>query len=84
MATKRRRHSPDKTIRKLAEGHRLLAGGQEYWSWVGTPPGIYFGAAGRGGDHPICQYQGDEPPVGGVDSTADWRHVARDEGHVDW
>ncbi len=28
MATKRRRHSPDQIIRKLAEGHRLLAGGQ--------------------------------------------------------
>ncbi len=25
MATKRRRHSPDQIIRKLAEGHRLLA-----------------------------------------------------------
>ena len=29
MATKRRRHSPDQIIRKLAEGHRLLAGGRE-------------------------------------------------------
>ncbi len=29
MATKRRRHSPDQIIRKLAEGHSLLAGGQE-------------------------------------------------------
>ncbi len=28
MGTKRRRHSPDQIIRKLAEGHRLLAGGQ--------------------------------------------------------
>ncbi len=28
MATKRRRHSPDQIIRKLAEGHRLLAAGQ--------------------------------------------------------
>ncbi len=28
MAPKRRRHSPDQIIRKLAEGHRLLAGGQ--------------------------------------------------------
>ena len=25
---KRRRHTPDQVIRKLAEGHRLLAGGQ--------------------------------------------------------
>ncbi len=25
MATKRRRHSPDQIIRKLVEGHRLLA-----------------------------------------------------------
>ena len=29
MATKRRRHSPDQIIRKLAEGHRLLTGGRE-------------------------------------------------------
>jgi putative transposase len=29
VATKRRRHSPDQIIRKLAEGHRLLAGGRE-------------------------------------------------------
>ena len=29
MGTKRRRHSPDQIIRKLAEGHRLLAGGRE-------------------------------------------------------
>ncbi len=28
MGTKRRRHSPDQIIRKLAEGQRLLAGGQ--------------------------------------------------------
>ncbi len=28
MGTKRRRHSPDQIIRKLAEGHRLLADGQ--------------------------------------------------------
>jgi putative transposase len=28
VATKRRRHSPDQIIRKLAEGHRLLAGGR--------------------------------------------------------
>ncbi len=28
MGTKRRRHSPDQIIRKLAEGPRLLAGGQ--------------------------------------------------------
>ena len=29
MATKRRRHSPDRIIRKLAGGHRLFAGGRE-------------------------------------------------------
>ncbi len=28
MGTKRRRHSSDQIIRKLAEGQRLLAGGQ--------------------------------------------------------
>jgi len=28
MGTKRRRHTPDQIIRKLAEGHRLLAAGQ--------------------------------------------------------
>ncbi len=28
MGTKRRRHSPDQIIRTLAEGQRLLAGGQ--------------------------------------------------------
>jgi putative transposase len=27
--TKRRRHTPDQIIRKLAEGHKLLAGGAE-------------------------------------------------------
>jgi putative transposase len=27
--TKRRRHTPDQIIRKLAEGHKLLAGGTE-------------------------------------------------------
>lgn len=63
---------------------RTTEHGQEYWGWVGTPPGIYFGAAGRGGDHPIWQYQGEEAPVGGIDSPADWRHVVNDEGHPDW
>ena len=29
VGTKRRRHSPDQIIRKLAEGHRLLAAGRE-------------------------------------------------------
>ena len=30
MARKGRRHSPDRIIRKLAEGHRLFAGGREF------------------------------------------------------
>ena len=29
MSKKRRRHTPEQIIRKLAEGNRLLAGGQE-------------------------------------------------------
>ena len=29
MSNKRRRHTPEQIIRKLAEGNRLLAGGQE-------------------------------------------------------
>jgi putative transposase len=29
MASKRRRHTPDQIIRKLAEGNKLLAGGAE-------------------------------------------------------
>jgi transposase-like protein len=29
MSKKRRRHTPEQMIRKLAEGNRLLAGGQE-------------------------------------------------------
>lgn len=29
MSTKRRRHTPDQIIRKLAEGNKLLAGGTE-------------------------------------------------------
>ena len=29
MTNKRRRHTPDQIIRKLAEGHKLLAGGQD-------------------------------------------------------
>jgi len=28
-SNKRRRHTPDQVIRKLAEGHKLLAGGRE-------------------------------------------------------
>ena len=40
---KRRRHTPDQVIRKLAEGHRLLAGGQ------GLDGGV-SGVGGRGVD----------------------------------
>jgi putative transposase len=29
MTKKRRRHTPEQIIRKLAEGHKLLAGGQD-------------------------------------------------------
>lgn len=29
MTKKRRRHTPDQIIRKLAEGHKLLAGGKD-------------------------------------------------------
>ena len=58
--------------------------GQKYWAWVVTPTGFVFGMAGRGGDRPVWQYQGDEPPVGGIDSEADWRHVARDPAPSEW
>ena len=33
---KRRRHTPDQIIRKLAEGNKLLAGGAELDECVGT------------------------------------------------
>ncbi len=58
--------------------------GQEYWAWVETPTGLVFGIAGRGGDHRVWQYQGEEPPAGGIDSEADWRHAATDEALPDW
>lgn len=58
--------------------------GQEYWAWVETPTGLVFGIAGRGGDHPVWQYQGEDPPAGGIDSEADWRHAATDEALPDW
>jgi hypothetical protein len=57
---------------------------QEYWAWVVTPTGVVFGMAGRGGDHPVWQYQGEEPPEGGINSDADWRHVARDSAPPEW
>jgi len=58
--------------------------GQEYWAWVDTPTGLVFGIAGRGGDHAVWQYQGEQPPAGGIDSEAGWRHVVTDEALPDW
>ncbi len=57
---------------------------QEYWAWQATPTGMVFAIAGRSGDYPVWQYQGEKPPVGGIDSDADWRHVATDEAPPDW
>jgi len=57
---------------------------QEYWAWKETPTGMVFGIAGRDGEWPVCQYQGDEAPAGGVDSAADWRHTATDPALPDW
>jgi len=51
---------------------------------VVTSTGFVFGIAGRAGDHPVWQYQGDEPPIGGIDSGADWRHVATDYAPSEW
>jgi hypothetical protein len=63
---------------------RTSEDGQEYWAWVVTPTGFIFGIAGRVGDHPVWQYQGEEPPEGGVDSHADWRHVSTDYALSEW
>lgn len=57
---------------------------QEYRAWVVTPTGFVFAIAGRAGDNPVWQYQGDEPPAGGIDSEADWRHVATDYAPSEW
>jgi hypothetical protein len=58
--------------------------GQEYWAWKGTPTGMVFGIAARDGEWPVWQYQGEEPPAGGIDSGADWRHTATDPALPDW
>lgn len=63
---------------------RATDDGHEYWAWVVTPTGFVFGLAGRAGDYAVWQYEGDEPPVGGIGSTADWRHVATDEAPPNW
>jgi len=63
---------------------RAREDGQEYWAWKETSAGMIFGVAGRNGEWAVWQYQGEEPPVGGIDSEADWRHTATDPALPDW
>jgi hypothetical protein len=56
-SNKRRRHTPDQIIRKLAEGNKLLASGQElnevcrHLEIVGVPPG-----GGSSGGDPLLRW----------------------------
>jgi len=63
---------------------RAREDGQEYWAWKEAPAGMVFGIAGRDGEWAVWQYQGEEPPPGGIDSEADWRHTATDPALPDW
>jgi hypothetical protein len=56
---------------------------QEYWAWRATPSGFNFGIAGKGGPPEEWLYAGSDPPVGGIESHADWRGV-RDSPPPDW
>lgn len=63
---------------------RVTEDAQQYWVCETTPTGFVFGVAGRSGDYPVWQYQGEEPPEGGIDSGSDWRHVASDPAPSEW
>jgi len=63
---------------------RARGDGREYWAWKPTPSGLIFGIAGRDGEWAVWQYQGEQPPAGGIDSDADWRHTASDPALPDW
>jgi hypothetical protein len=58
--------------------------GQQFWAWGVTPTGFCFGIAGRDGAHDKWFYAGPNPPEGGLDSGADWRHTATDPAHREW
>jgi hypothetical protein len=60
------------------------ADGQQFWAWGVTPTGFCFGMAGRDGAHAKWLYAGPDPPEGGLDSGADWRHTATDPAHHEW
>jgi hypothetical protein len=73
---------------ELPEGSGLAvdtsADGQQFWAWGVTPTGFCFGIAGRDGTHAKWLYAGPDPPDGGLDSGADWRHTATDPAHHEW
>ncbi len=58
--------------------------GREYRAWGVAPSGFCLGIADRDGEAAVWHYAATCPPSGGIGADPDWRHVARDPGHVDW
>lgn len=68
-----------------ADGLELRADESAYWAWIPTPTGIVFGIAARDGDfNNYWVYVGTEPPTGGVDMDARWRHITDPGLSADW
>jgi hypothetical protein len=58
--------------------------GREYRAWVETPGQYFFAIAGRDGEQVANIYEGEEPPLGGLDSGADWRNFRDDPAPPNW
>ena len=88
---RRGRFAPD---RKTLDPHgKLLRAGQlemhlsdaGYYALVPTPTSVIFGIAFRNNDfNDYWVYVGEEPPPGGIDEDARWKHITDPDVSPDW
>jgi hypothetical protein len=63
---------------------RTSESGGDFSAWIVAPSGYVLGIASEDGEWASWYYAGEDPPAGGVESDADWRHEATDDCPADW
>jgi hypothetical protein len=63
---------------------RTSESGEEFSAWIATPSGYVLGIASKDGEWASWYYAGEQPPAGGLESTAEWQHEATDDWPPDW
>lgn len=62
----------------------VSGGGQRHHAWVRAPTGFVLGLADENGEWMRWTYAGEQQPVGGIGSEADWRHPTEHPSLPDW